>query len=291
MVEVGPFLPVPDSTTFYAYRTYALVGGRWFVVSDTGRDDSATVTVAPGEDVPEGFSPSTEFWTVAEKTVPLTEVSAFCAVRSFCTWKNTVWTISHIDKVQNVVRLQIANGMPKGGFVESEPIPAWEEFVGWPGVEALDREWTSVQVRPAEMARVQMDFEPFAVPVPPIVRLPEFSRNAVMVDSLPESPWLPPDEAIAIVRQRISGDDMGGYPVELLQADRLRDGWRVWAPPPPVDDPRDIRLGWAVWYVADDGLMWASSTSTPVEQAQTRMTDQLFARLQETRRSSADGRL
>ena len=283
MVEVGPFLPVPDSTTFYAYGTYGLLDGRWYMDSQTGSDDTATFVVYPGDEVPEGFSPSTKYWAVAERTVPLTDVSAFCAVASYCTWKNKVWMIREINKVRDAVMLQIAGGMPRD-FVESQPIPAWKEFVRWPGVEALDRDWTTVEVRPAEMARVQMDFEPFAVPVPPIVRLPEFSRNAVMVDSLPESPWLPPDEAIAIVRQRISGEDMGGYPVELLQADRLRDGWRVWAPPPPVDDPRDIRLGWAVWYVADDGLMWESSTSTPVEQAQTRMTNQLFARLQETRR-------
>ncbi len=282
MVEVGPFPPVRDSTTLYVTGTYALVDDRWYLSESQG--DTLTLIVYPGDVVLEGFSESSKFWAVAEKAVPLSEVSALCWVASYCTWKNKVWSIDFIDRVEDIVRLQFTARLPDGEFVESQPVPPLDDFMAWPGVEAIDREWTSVLVRPAEMARVQMEFEPFGVPVLPIVRLPEFSRNAVMVDSLPESPWLPPDEAIAIVRQRISGEDMGGYPVELLQADRLRDGWRVWAPPPPVEDPRDIRLGWAVWYVADDGLMWASSTSTPVEQAQTRMTNQLFARLQETRR-------
>ncbi|MYR07543.1 hypothetical protein GTV32_15080 [Gordonia sp. SID5947] len=238
--------------------------------------------VEPGESIPEGFTETTnDFTFIATRRVTPAELSALCSVDTYCTWKNSTWKIARIDRVRNVATLKIALTL-KGDYPEVKPWPQPIDFRSVPTVDYMDREWIAVDVRPEEMARVMLLVTAFETP-PPVTALLDDEVQA-WPDSVGLSPWLPAEDALAVVRGRIAGEDLGSYPVDRLQADRLRDGWRVWAVPPVSDDPLDVRLGWAVWYVADDGVVWRSSTSTDFGVAEQRLTDQLFERLQATRR-------
>ncbi|MEU7628730.1 hypothetical protein AB0C34_01925 [Nocardia sp. NPDC049220] len=68
------------------------------------------------------------------------------------------------------------------------------------------------------------------------------------------------DVAIATVRDHIleRGLETPGYPVSGLVASRVGVGWMVHVPA-----PEEVRLGRAIFYVADDGVLERSSSSTP----------------------------
>lgn len=284
----GPTVPL-DGRTLYPSGGYVLWHGRWFLRSTAGRRvsvGSVKIGVGAGEPIPDGFDAVTRpraFGPVAQAVVPTSEIDAVCGVRASCTWKNSPWDISGLDPVENTALLTIATSVPRG-YQQIEPRPHWTEFTHWPGVEGGDREWISAPIRPREAARVNLELIRRSVNALSENKNGDDIAWGIAVESVSASPWLPADEAIALVRDRLTGEDVGDYPVDRLQADRLRDGWRVWAPPPRSDDPLGFRIGWAVWYVADDGVMWTSSTSTSFEQASSRMTDQLFDRLQARQR-------
>ncbi|MFW0786296.1 hypothetical protein AAFP35_17470 [Gordonia sp. CPCC 206044] len=277
----GPTVPL-DSSTLYANGLYGLFDGRWYW-ADMGHPwpEKVILGVRAGEDVPEGFTETPEsFKFIATRVVDSDALSALCTVGTYCTWKNRVWKIAKIDDTRRVATLHISL-MIERGYPESEPCPQPEEFFRMPGINYMDREWIAAEVRPSEMARVMLLVTPFDVPPPVRSRLDDQIR--VWVDSVDSSPWLPGEDALALVRERVAGEDMGSYPVDRLQADRLRDGWRVWAVPPVSDDPLDVRMGWAIWYVADDGVVWRSSNSTEFRKAELELTNQLFKRLHATR--------
>lgn len=75
---------------------------------------------------------------------------------------------------------------------------------------------------------------------------------------VPERP-LSRVDAIEQVRRHIttSGSDTTGYPLEHLTADRIDAGWMVYVP----TQPGEVMLGRAIYYVADDGILEASSSS------------------------------
>lgn len=68
-------------------------------------------------------------------------------------------------------------------------------------------------------------------------------------------------DAIEQVRRHIetSGVDTRGYPLDQLAADRIESGWMVYVP----TQPGEIMLGRAIYYIADDGVIEASSSSVP----------------------------
>ncbi|NUS42967.1 MAG: hypothetical protein HOQ24_04670 [Mycobacteriaceae bacterium] len=68
-------------------------------------------------------------------------------------------------------------------------------------------------------------------------------------------------EAIAVVRDYILDRDLEtpGYPVSGLVASRVSVGWMVYVPAPAGQ----VMLGRAIFYVADDGELERSSSSTP----------------------------
>ncbi|MFW0786298.1 hypothetical protein AAFP35_17480 [Gordonia sp. CPCC 206044] len=285
-MTAGPLVPL-DGSTLYANGLYVLYEGRWFW-AEMGRSwpKDVVVGVRNGEAIPEGFAETpNHFKFIATRTVDAGELSAVCSVNTYCTWKNRVWNIAKIDETRRVATLTIATSL-KGGYPESEPWPQSVQFRGMPGINYIDREQFAAEVRPAEMARVMYLVNPFDVPPPIHSRVEE--RLQVWVDSVDSSPWLPAEDALALVRERVAGEDAGSYPVERLQADRLRDGWRVWAVPPASDDPLDVRMGWAIWYVADDGVVWRSSNSTEFRKAELELTNQLFKRLHASRRVGAE---
>ncbi|MBF6332245.1 hypothetical protein [Nocardia transvalensis] len=55
------------------------------------------------------------------------------------------------------------------------------------------------------------------------------------------------------------GIDTTGYPLDQLVADRLEVGWMVFVP----TEPGEIAIGRAIFYIADDGVIEQSSSSTP----------------------------
>ncbi|MGF6885543.1 hypothetical protein ABIA39_003915 [Nocardia sp. GAS34] len=71
---------------------------------------------------------------------------------------------------------------------------------------------------------------------------------------------LPRHQAIALVRAHILGlgVDTTGYPLDQLVAERLEVGWMVFVP----TDPGEIAIGRAIFYIADDGVIEQSSSST-----------------------------
>ncbi|MFW0786297.1 hypothetical protein AAFP35_17475 [Gordonia sp. CPCC 206044] len=285
----GPVVPL-DGSMLYADGLYVLYKGQWFW-ADTGRPwpERVVVGVRAGEPIPSGFTETpSNFKFIATREVETAELSALCAVETFCTWKNRVWAIAKIDASTRVATLTIAQYL-RGGYPEFEPRPRLPEFRRMPGINYRDDDWISAQVRPAEMARVMLLVTPFEVPPPakPILD----GEVQVWVDSVDSSPWLPGEDALALVRERVAGEDAGSYPVERLQADRLRDGWRVWAVPPVSDDPLDVRVGRVVWYVADDGVVWRSSNSTEFRKAELELTNQLHKRLHGTRQMADVGGL
>src|SRR5262249_23287839 len=88
---------------------------------------------------------------------------------------------------------------------------------------------------------------------------------------------LPAEEAIATVRDCISerGLESHGYPVSELVAGRVEVGWMVHVPPPAGE----IMVGRALFYVADDGVLERSSSSTPVSAYEPGFTDRFRQRL------------
>ncbi|WP_174567781.1 hypothetical protein [Nocardia altamirensis] len=72
---------------------------------------------------------------------------------------------------------------------------------------------------------------------------------------------LPRDRAISLVRAYILGRDLDttGYPLDQLAAERLEVGWLVFVP----TEPGELAIGRALFYVADDGVIEQSSSSTP----------------------------
>ncbi|UAK31220.1 hypothetical protein K8O92_25795 [Nocardia asteroides] len=68
-------------------------------------------------------------------------------------------------------------------------------------------------------------------------------------------------DAIARVRSYITDRqlDTTGYPLAQLRADRINAGWMVYVPVPRGE----IAIGRAIFYVADDGVVEHSSSSTP----------------------------
>ncbi|WP_263407243.1 hypothetical protein [Nocardia colli] len=67
-------------------------------------------------------------------------------------------------------------------------------------------------------------------------------------------------QAITLVRQHILGlgVDTTGYPLDELVAERLEIGWMVFVP----TEPGEIAIGRAIFYIADDGVIEQSSSST-----------------------------
>ncbi|MFI5776855.1 hypothetical protein [Nocardia sp. NPDC051570] len=81
---------------------------------------------------------------------------------------------------------------------------------------------------------------------------------AGLVATIPEA--LSEDRAITLVGNYIRGQeiDTTNYPLEELVAERLSVGWMVFVPV----RPGQIAIGRAIFYVADDGLVERSSSST-----------------------------
>ncbi|WP_280398173.1 hypothetical protein [Nocardia carnea] len=75
---------------------------------------------------------------------------------------------------------------------------------------------------------------------------------------------LPEQQAIEQVGRYLteSGEDLSGYPVDTLRADRVDGGWMVFAPVAPGE----IAIGRAIFYVADDGVLERSSSSVAPSQ-------------------------
>lgn len=71
---------------------------------------------------------------------------------------------------------------------------------------------------------------------------------------------MPERDAVARVRSYIlaRGHDTTDYPLEELVADRFSVGWMVYVPVPAGQ----VKLGRAVFYVTDDGVLEPSSSST-----------------------------
>ncbi|MGW4244229.1 hypothetical protein [Nocardia sp. NPDC004722] len=68
-------------------------------------------------------------------------------------------------------------------------------------------------------------------------------------------------DAIEQVRRFVlgRGTDISRYPLDRLTADRIDNGWMVYVPV----EPGEIMIGRAIYYIADDGVVEAASSSVP----------------------------
>ncbi|MFI9504249.1 hypothetical protein [Nocardia sp. NPDC052566] len=103
-----------------------------------------------------------------------------------------------------------------------------------------------------------------------------FRFDAAGLTTVSPSP-LPAAEAIATVRDYIldRGLETPGYPVTELVASRVGIGWMVHVPAPEGQ----IMLGRAIFYVADDGVLERSSSSTPPSSYQVGFEERFHQRL------------
>ncbi|MEU1430704.1 hypothetical protein ABZ412_26870 [Nocardia sp. NPDC005746] len=72
---------------------------------------------------------------------------------------------------------------------------------------------------------------------------------------------IPQSEALEIVRHHLTteGIDPAAFPPDRLRAERLTVGWLVYVPV----EPEEVVLDRALFYVADDGVLEAATSSTP----------------------------
>ncbi|MFE4461740.1 hypothetical protein ACFROC_30690, partial [Nocardia tengchongensis] len=72
---------------------------------------------------------------------------------------------------------------------------------------------------------------------------------------------IPQSEALEIVRHHLAteGVDPAAFPPDQLRVDRLTVGWLVYVPV----EPEEVVLDRALFYVADDGVVEAATSSTP----------------------------
>ncbi|MFW0796550.1 hypothetical protein AAFP30_22265 [Gordonia sp. CPCC 205515] len=280
MTATSAIVPM-DGSTIYPTGVHACRDDRWFGTARVSSwpADSVVLTVALGEPIPRDFPATPDNPSFAAMlTVPDGEIEAMCAVEATCVWKNVTWVIDSLDAPNNTAVLQLPLT-----FLDAKqsagPAPNVAELRSWPGVVVDASGVASARVRPAEMAAVTLQVTPYETQ-PSLRRRDDLKSTGIPVSSIPVSPWMSAADALHTARDAVSTSRAGGYPVDRIRADRMRDGWRVWAPPPASDDPLGFRLGWAVWYVADDGVMWRSSTSTDFRAASRRMSNQLYQRLQ-----------
>lgn len=278
-----PALVPLDRSTIYPTGVYACRDDRWFPTDSASSwpADSVVLGVFHGDPIPRDFVEMPQHASFsAGLTVPQIDVEAMCAVEATCVWKNLIWIVESIDRRNSEAWLSLPTPSPEVPD-GAGPTPRSADLRSWPGI-TIDADTAMARVRPGEMADVALQLTPFEM-APALRRRDDLKIPGVQVASIPTSPWLPAADALRMARVAMDPERIGAYPVDQLRADRMRDGWRVWAPPPPTDDPLGFRLGWAIWYVADDGVVWRSSTSTEFREASKRMSSQLYQRLQQNR--------
>lgn len=274
-----------SARSWWVTDDYMLWNGEWYRFNQRG--DDLWVYSSNLLPLPEGFAEMTTrpLQTNGFVKTSAAQVGPVVRVQTLVLWKNVLWDVLGVRGDGEAVLLSRLTGLPDD-YVDGRPYPPELLFRGWPGVVFEDRDLISVWVRPAELAGVRVDVTPVELP-----RVLRDERLSWWRESLVRSPFVSGEDAVVLVREFVARTEIvvGEYPMEDLVASRLRDGWRVWAQPPQVRDVADLRLGWAVFYVADDGVVVRSSTSVSFEESERGLSNELLARSMAAPRIASSG--
>ena len=245
-----------DGSQLLPSDTYCIYQGRVFRCDvDTSR---IKLIVSPGETIPDGFEHKIGRPGAGYKMVPQPDVSAFYKVMASCRYKGTPFSIRTIDGP--LLGLMIGGG--RRVQLPEQPAPTINEWPLFPNAEDFGNRDIRATIDIVEAARVTMAVVPYHLvggylkPVRDVTGAGYSVPRADEIFYFPspaDSPYLPPGQALAVVRQYLGAHDRG-YPVGELVPVRLRDGWQM-ATASAVD---------TLYYVDDDGQILPAPASVAV---------------------------
>lgn len=239
-----------------------------FTLLGSGDNKQVRLSVRSGEAVPDDFehAPSTA-QEIAFKPVPPAETEGFLRVITSCLYKGAWFSVRSINGPGLGVHLgggrQLKNAAPQ------QPTPSFGEWHLFPNVEVLGQGdiWADIDV--VEAARVTMAVIPYHLVAGRLAPVRDVTGAGYAVPAADEifyfpspldSPYLPPGDALAVVRAADPAYRAG-------EPERLRDGWRV-------PSEADANL----YYVADDGEIVAAPAEMPAELVSSRLSAEFRGR-------------
>ena len=269
------------------------VDGGWFQFA---RRPDGVRLYSTGADLPVGFTATGVRQRIGDwraesgyRDIGVERVGPVVIVSNRCVWKDTVWGIGDAavsdDPVGDTMVRLVLWEVPAHDADHRHADARYAAFAASPGIDWIDRAHVTAPVRLGEVAQFRVDVDEWTGGAP-VHRRASWQRAG-----LESSPMITAERARHRVREYFAetGLATGLYRLDALEATRVRDGWRVWCPPPPADDPRDIRFGWAVFYVADDGAVLRSSTSQSVDDGAKALTNGFYLRNSTARRTPSIG--
>lgn len=262
-----------DGTQLLPDDYYCVYRGQAFRYNRAGYDDEVLIELAlsPGQAIPEGFEPKDDrdcfVQAIAYKMVPASQVEMFYRVVTTCRYKGVAFSIRRIDGP----RLRVFIGGGRRTKPSELPYPTMDEWSYFPNAEVLGMGeiWATIDI--IEAAQVTMAIVPHQVVGEELVPVRDVTGAGYSVPAADEifyfpspadSPYLPPDQALATARDYLAAHDPA-YPAADLGAQRLRDGWQITTGGAPAD---------TLYYVADDGHVLPAPATTPAAQASSQLS-------------------
>ncbi|WP_242657157.1 hypothetical protein [Mycobacterium talmoniae] len=271
-----PSVPSPDrplrldGTQLLPRDYYCVYQGRVFrCYDDAPRID---LLVSPGQGIPKGFEPKDArnafVQTIAYKTVAASEVEAFYRVITTCRYKGAPFSIERIDGPR--LRVSIGGGRRVKRTVQEAPSPTFNEWGHFPNAEVLGMGEILATIDIAEAAQVTMAIVPYHLVSGRLVPVRDLSGAGYPAPTADEifyfpspadSPYLPPAQALATIRDFLAAHDPA-YPADGLTPERLRNGWRL-----TTNHPVDI-----LYCVADDDQVSSAPAAAPVSKVSSQLS-------------------
>ncbi|WP_246398100.1 hypothetical protein [Mycobacterium vicinigordonae] len=265
-----------DGTQLLPCDTYCTYQGQAFRCDVNA--SRVKLIVSPGQVIPAGFQAKDArrsfVQSIAYKAVPASEIEAFYEVITTCWYKGDPYSIRRIDGPS--LRLSIGGGRRVKRTVPEPPSPSRDEWGHFPNAEVLGigEIWATIDI--LEAARLTMAIVPYHLvdgylkPVRDVTGAGYSVPTADEIFYFPspaESPYLPPAQALATLRDYLAVHDPS-YPTADLHPNRLRDGWQI-TTTHPVD---------TLYYIADDNHILAAPTTTPTPQVSSQLSAQFRQR-------------
>lgn len=259
-----------DGTQLLPCGRYCVYEGRAFRYYDN--DPWIQLMVSPGQTIPEGFGAKDDRnafeQAIAYKSVPETEVQSFYKVVTTCWYKGDPYSIRRIDGPQ--LRLSLGGGRRVRRTVPEPPRPTRDEMGRFPNIEVLGigDSWADIDI--VEAARVTMAIVPYRLVdgyLKPVRDLTGAGYSVPAADEIfyfpspADSPYLPPAQALEIVREYLAAHDPA-YPADGLSPERLRDGWQMVTTHPVA----------TLYYVADDNHVLSAPVDTPKDRVSSQLS-------------------
>lgn len=263
-----------DGTQLLPRDRYCVYQGRAFRFASAGHgaDMRIKLKVSPGEAIPDAFEPKDDrdqfVQAIAYNTVPAPEIETFYDVITTCWYKGFTYSIRRIDGPR--LRVSLGGGRRIKRTIPQPSHPTLNELGHFPNAEVLgpNEVWVTIDI--VEAARVSMAIVPYHLVdgyLKPVRDLTGAGYSVPAADEIfyfpspADSPYLPPTQALEIVREYLAAHDPA-YPAADLIPERLRDGWRLNSSQ-PVE---------TLYYVADDNHVLSAPADTPKDLARSRLS-------------------